>query len=246
MRDSSDAAADALAAAEKAVEVAEVTLQGVTSGSGAGGDGNKSLQTQLGDATSAIASADADAKAAALKAKHAEKELSAKKKRRAAKEKEVDKLSKDLSAATAKRDAAVDAYENASGGCTPDRLAALEASRDLAERNVRAAQEKVDVLCGQLAGLDFKFKDPEAKFDRGRVKGVVAALMKVKDPAMSTALEVVAAGKLYQVVVDTEVTGKALLSRGQLQKRVTIIPLNKVRSIHWSPYDPVGAVNAIP
>ena len=66
MRDSSDAAADALAAAEKAVEVAEVTLQGVTSGSGAGGDGNKSLQTQLGDATSAIASADADAKGVRL------------------------------------------------------------------------------------------------------------------------------------------------------------------------------------
>jgi structural maintenance of chromosome 2 len=40
--------------------------------------------------------------------------------------------------------------------------------------------------------------------------------------------EVVAGGKLYQVVVDTEVTGKALLSKGQLQKRVTIIPLNKI------------------
>ena len=52
--------------------------------------------------------------------------------------------------------------------------------------------------------------------------------MQVKDPAASTALEVVAGGKLYQVVVDTEVTGKALLSKGQLQKRVTIIPLNKI------------------
>ena len=31
---------------------------------------------------------------------------------------------------------------------------------------------------------------------------------------MSTALEAVAGGKLYQVVVDTEVTGKALLSKG--------------------------------
>ena len=30
------------------------------------------------------------------------------------------------------------------------------------------------------------------------------------------------------MVVDTEVTGKALLARGQLQKRVTIIPLNKI------------------
>ena len=97
-----------------------------------------------------------------------------------------------------------------------------------AEADVRAAQEKVDVLSGQLAGLDFKFKDPEARFDRNRVKGVVAKLMQVKDPAMSTALEVVAGGKLYQVVVDTEVTGKALLSKGQLQKRVTIIPLNKI------------------
>lgn len=30
-----------------------------------------------------------------------------------------------------------------------------------------------------------------------------------------------------QVVVDTEATAKALLSRGQLRNRVTIIPLNK-------------------
>jgi hypothetical protein len=36
------------------------------------------------------------------------------------------------------------------------------------------------LLSGQLAGLDFKFRDPEAKFDRGRVKGVVAKLMQVK------------------------------------------------------------------
>ena len=99
---------------------------------------------------------------------------------------------------------------------------------DAADAALRQAQEKVDVLEGQLAGLDFKFKDPEAKFDRSRVKGVVAKLLRVADPAASTALEVVAGGKLYQVVVDTEVTGKALLAKGQLQKRVTIIPLNKI------------------
>ena len=33
---------------------------------------------------------------------------------------------------------------------------------------------------------------------------------------------------LVQVVVDTEQTAKALLSKGQLRSRVTIIPLNKV------------------
>jgi hypothetical protein len=33
-----------------------------------------------------------------------------------------------------------------------------------------------------------------------------------------------------QVVVDSEATAKALLSRGQLRNRVTIIPLNKART----------------
>lgn len=37
-----------------------------------------------------------------------------------------------------------------------------------------------------------------------------------------------AGGKLYQVVVNSEETAKALLDHGQLRNRVTIIPLNKV------------------
>ena len=34
--------------------------------------------------------------------------------------------------------------------------------------------------------------------------------------------------QLYNIVVDTEQTGKKLLTNGQLKRRVTIIPLNKV------------------
>lgn len=34
--------------------------------------------------------------------------------------------------------------------------------------------------------------------------------------------------QLYNVIVDTEVTGKKLLQKGQLQTRVTIIPLSKI------------------
>lgn len=47
---------------------------------------------------------------------------------------------------------------------------------------------------------------------------------------MTTAVEVAAGGKLYQLVVDTEQTGKALLKKGKLKSRVTIIPLNKIAS----------------
>lgn len=78
------------------------------------------------------------------------------------------------------------------------------------------------------ADLNFQYRDPEPNFQRSRVKGVIARLIQVKDMATATALEVAAGGKMFQVVTDTEATGKALLSNGQLRKRVTIIPLNKV------------------
>jgi len=43
-------------------------------------------------------------------------------------------------------------------------------------------------------------------------------------------LQVAAGGKLFNVVVDTEDTGKQLLQNGDLRRRVTIIPLNKIQS----------------
>ena len=36
--------------------------------------------------------------------------------------------------------------------------------------------------------------------------------------------------QLYNVVVDTEQTGKQLLQKGELRRRYTIIPLNKISS----------------
>lgn len=97
------------------------------------------------------------------------------------------------------------------------------------ENSVSILQEKVDTLSAQLEGrLAFNYSDPVRGFDRSKVKGLVARLINVKVPKNSTALEVVAGGKLYQVVVDEAITGKALLNNGKLQRRVTIIPLDKI------------------
>ena len=46
----------------------------------------------------------------------------------------------------------------------------------------------------------------------------------------STALEISAGGRLYNVVVQDEKVGKELLQNGKLKKRVTIIPLNKINA----------------
>ena len=211
-----------------AIDKAERTLRGVQSGTGAGGDGDKSLQTQLADAVAAVAEAETRGKNAAMRRKHCEKELALVRKKLKQSEAKGSALAEAASAAEAAFAKARGAHEAHPGFAAGSNLGALEQESETAESAVRSAQERVDVLNGQLAGLDFKFADPEAKFDRRRVRGVVATLMRVADPATATALEVVAGGKLFQVVVDTEVTGKALLAKGKLAKRVTIVPLNKI------------------
>lgn len=57
---------------------------------------------------------------------------------------------------------------------------------------------------------------------------MVCNLFDVSDVAYATALEVTAGGRLYNVVVDNESTAKKLLEKGQLQTRITFIPLNKI------------------
>jgi structural maintenance of chromosome 2 len=114
---------------------------------------------------------------------------------------------------------------------SPDEYSALENEKIELENTVGNLQEVVDTLTAQLEGrLAFNYSDPVRGFDRNKVKGVVAKLIRVKNPTHATALEVVAGGKLFQVVVDEAITGKALLSRGKLQRRVTIIPLDKIHS----------------
>lgn len=51
-------------------------------------------------------------------------------------------------------------------------------------------------------------RDPERGWDRSKVKGLLANLITVSDVTYATALEVVAGGRLYNIVVDTEVGKK--------------------------------------
>jgi structural maintenance of chromosome 2 len=73
-------------------------------------------------------------------------------------------------------------------------------------------------------------------FDRSKVKGLVAQLFTLDKQfsQAATALEICAGGRLYNVVVDNEVTGTQLLQGGRLRKRVTIIPLNKIAAFRAS------------
>lgn len=91
------------------------------------------------------------------------------------------------------------------------------------------ARSRVDELSARLSSFDFRYSSPRAGFDNKKVYGTVGKLVRLQNPETAVALEVCAGGRLYHVVVDTDATANEILKHGALRKRVTIIPLNKIR-----------------
>jgi structural maintenance of chromosome 2 len=212
--------------AEESLARCEKTLMNVQTGAGNASD-NKSLQTQLAEAIGKCSECDAKMKSETMRVKHAEKELAQTLK--VLSQKQKDNLTMENEMANANEQVLKCKQSLAEfDGCDDELFKSLESKKKSFEQELEEKRETVDQLAGKLAGLDFKFKNPDNKFDRSKVKGTIAKLFDVIDENTMTALEVVAGGKLYQVVVDSANTGKALLERGQLQKRVTIVPLDKV------------------
>ncbi|KAH8804996.1 hypothetical protein F5884DRAFT_822869 [Xylogone sp. PMI_703] len=114
------------------------------------------------------------------------------------------------------------------------------------QSRIRELRRDCDGLKRKVANVDFTYSDPTPNFDRSRVKGLVAQLFTLDDNHTNagTALEICAGGRLYNVVVDTEVTGTQLLQKGKLRKRVTIIPLNKIAAFRASSQK-IGAAQKI-
>jgi structural maintenance of chromosome 2 len=95
---------------------------------------------------------------------------------------------------------------------------------------VSGLNEKCQSFYSKFPQLNLEYKNPEPNFDRNRVKGLVSNLFRLRDPKFSTALEVCAGGKLYNLVVDTDKTGKLILQHGELKRKTTIIPMNQIRA----------------
>ncbi|CAG4984242.1 unnamed protein product [Colias eurytheme] len=111
---------------------------------------------------------------------------------------------------------------------SPARSTQLQQQQRTAAADVRRARDRAEQLAARLQRCEFRYEPPEPHFDARRVAGTVCRLIDVVDPKYCTALETAAGGRLYNVVVDTDVTSKLLLQRGRLQTRTTIIPLNRI------------------
>ncbi|XP_063934189.1 structural maintenance of chromosomes protein 2-like isoform X2 [Zophobas morio] len=148
-------------------------------------------------------------------AAEAEKELSSIREKISSAEKEVRRLESERTRSISKEELV-------------KRLLALQQKKEERESVVSQLQESLDSLSTQLGALHFTYTPPSATFDHLCVKGMVARLIHVPSSTYCTALEVAAGGRLYHVVVDTQHAAAQLLARGNLKRRVTIIPLDKI------------------
>jgi len=186
----------------------------------------KTFGDQVKDAKAASVAAETEIQSATLRIKHQTPTLKEKKAAAKGSEKEHAKLS----AALKVDEKAMEQLKEKMSKCdfNEEKEEALENERNTIEQEAVGLRDRTETLSARLSTLDFRYSDPEKGFDRSKVFGRVAKLVTVKKPDAMMALEVTAGGKLYNVVVDNEVTGKKLLSKGKLKKRVTIIPLNKI------------------
>ena len=115
-------------------------------------------------------------------------------------------------------------------GYDPKRVAELKKQESNLQSQLYKANNQLDSIRREVGNVEFNYSKPSSNFDPNVVKGTAVQLFSLNetqaDKAM--ALQVCAGGRLYNVIVDNSDAASQLLERGQLKKRVTIIPLDKI------------------
>ncbi|KAH0562707.1 hypothetical protein GP486_002623 [Trichoglossum hirsutum] len=226
--------------AEKKEELLQTLLTGVASKEGQ----ESGYQGQLQDARNRVSAATTEQEQAKLRITHLEKRIKEEEPRAKKAKQQNSGLLKDLDGLRSQ----TKKLESELGklGFEPGREEDLHRQEASLQQQVRGLREKADGLKRKVANIDFSYSDPTPGFDRSKVKGLVAQLFTLNNGKAhaGAALEICAGGRLYNVVVDSEVTGTQLLQNGKLKKRVTIIPLNKIATFRVAA-ERIGAAQKI-
>lgn len=97
-------------------------------------------------------------------------------------------------------------------------------------------KQEIDVLSNSLRdifmsnrGLSLSYEDPEINFDKRKVKGRVMSLFSVKESKFYRALEKIAGGRLFNIVVDSNLTSTLLFQRRSFKDKETLLPMNQIQ-----------------
>lgn len=229
-----DSAKEDLEKQSQEAESKEELLQTLQTGVASKEGQENGYQAQLQDARSRASAAVTEQEQAKIKIAHLEKRIK-EEEPRAKKAKEANAgLLKELDGLKSQAHRLEKELDKL--GFSPGAEEDLYKQESSLQQKIRSLRQESDVLKRKVANIDFNYADPVPNFDRSKVKGLVAQLFTLdkENTQAGTALEICAGGRLYNVVVDTEVTGTQLLKGGRLRKRVTIIPLNKISTFKAS------------
>ncbi|GBN36490.1 Structural maintenance of chromosomes protein 2, partial [Araneus ventricosus] len=209
----------------EAVTAAENHFHAVNAGLGDDGE-EASLAAQIIAAGKDKKTAETQAKSLEMSIKHTKAEIAKKE----AENKKVDKSYTQDQALFQKLDNEVRKLQAEIGKLNyqEGKYETLVAEERKLNSEISNYQDEMEAIFAKFPQLSFDYADPVKNFDRRKVHGPVCMQMEIKDPKEALALDVAASGKLYNIIVNDEETGKLLLGRGQLKRRCTIIPLNKI------------------
>ncbi|GAB1868004.1 Structural maintenance of chromosomes protein [Camponotus japonicus] len=187
---------------------------------------NATLEQQLINAKQSITQAQTELKQCEMTLDHNKQQLSKKQKDMHSTENEYKKYNMDLE----KKEKELKNLENELQKLNykDGYFENLKNQKNTLMAEIRPLREKLDQFESRYPQTRFEYQNPGPNFNEKSVKGIVCKLINIKDKRAAYALEIAAGGKLYNIIVDTETTSKKILQHGQLQQRVTIIPLNRV------------------
>ncbi|OWK57274.1 Structural maintenance of chromosomes protein 2 [Lonchura striata] len=188
-----------------ALVAAQQHFNAVSAGLSNNKDGEEAtLSGQMMICKNEISQAAIEAKQAQMKLNYAQKELKAKE----AEVKKMDegyKKDRNTFEAVEKMKITLEKQIKELEYSEEKREEALLAKKKALIFDISRLRELNEKLLARLPQLQFTYKYPEKGWNASRVKGLVAFLITVKLPSNAKALEAVAGGKLYNLVVDTEV-----------------------------------------
>ncbi|KAH3670795.1 hypothetical protein OGAPHI_001311 [Ogataea philodendri] len=206
----------------------EELLSSLSTGFSSKGSSEGGYLSQLQESKQRLSAINVEIEKYKLKKKHLNDDLESKKHKIVAAKNDITVLEKKLESKIERCSALSQIISSA--GFDSETLKSLKNEERVTHQKLNDLRKSISKLFQRYPGISFEYDMSGTKLDKDSVKGLVGELFLVPEAnsKYSTALEVCAGGKLYNVVVDTEKSGSELLENGNLKKRVTIIPLNKI------------------
>ncbi|CCE78622.1 Piso0_000647 [Millerozyma farinosa CBS 7064] len=223
-------AKDELDQTKKEYHKHEELLTTLSTGVSSKGNTDGGYITQLKEAKSKVNDTNVFVEQANLKIRHLETKVANDKSKLASAKKESDDFKREIESYERKIESMVE--ELKSSGYDQDKARTLKMNQATLNDQIRKATNELNQLQRSVGDFEFSYSKPYPSFNDNLVKGTAAQLFSLQETNndKALALQVCAGGRLYNVVVDNSETASQLLEKGQLKKRVTIIPLDKISS----------------